>query len=149
MNRTPVALTAGAAAIAAAAVIAASGSAQGPAPTSLHLAAADQKGVGFLPRHKPGQGDRFGFGATVTGDDTGIDRGVCTFIGKGGTLCEITFNLSRGTLTTQGLVVSGRPNKTPFAITGGTGDYDGARGTAIVTVVQDRTTTDFQVALRS
>ena len=78
--RLPLALAA-AAAIATAAVLAAGGSAQAP-PTSLHLVSKEQRGVGFFPRHRPHQGDRFGFGDTITGDDTGVDRGVCTLIGK-------------------------------------------------------------------
>ena len=43
--------------------------------------------------------------------------------------------------------LSGRANKTPFAITGGTGAYDGARGTALVTDVNSKTT-DIQITLR-
>lgn len=148
MNRTTVTLAAAATALTTAAIVATSGSAQTPSSTSLHLRAANQRSVGFIPKHKPHQGDRLGFGATVTGDDTGLDRGVCTFIGAGDTLCTITFHLSRGTLTTEGLATGGPPNKTPFAITGGTGAYDGARGTAIVTVIRDPETTDFQITLR-
>ena len=148
MSRTAIALTAGVACIATVAVIATSGSAQGPVPTSLHFVEKNQKSVGFGPDRKPRQGDRFGFGSTVTGDDTGIDRGVCTAIGKNQALCNVEERLAKGTLSAQGLVsLSGRANKTPFAITGGTGAYDGARGTALVTDVNS-TTTDIQITLR-
>jgi hypothetical protein len=62
-------------------------------------------------------------------------------------LCTVQENLSGGTLTAQGVIVNGNVDKTPFAITGGTGRYDGARGTALAT---DRTpsTTDLQITLR-
>ena len=36
--------------------------------------------------------------------------------------------------------LSGRANKTPFTVTGGTGAYDGARGSALVTDVNSTTT---------
>jgi hypothetical protein len=61
MSRIPIAITAGVAAIAAAALIATAGSAQGPA-TSLHLVAKTQSTVGFFPTHRPHPGDRLGFG---------------------------------------------------------------------------------------
>ena len=70
-----------AAALATAALMAGAGSAQAP-PTTLHLVSNAQKSVGFMPKGAPHQGDRLGFGDTVTGDDTGHDRGVCTIIGK-------------------------------------------------------------------
>jgi hypothetical protein len=129
---TRTSLAAGAAALAVAGVVATSGSAQAPAGTTLHLVSKSQKGVGFFPRHRPHQGDRIGFGNRVTGDDTGIDRGVCTFVGNRGLLCTIQVQLSRGTLTAQGLLPQ-RANNTPVAITGGTGAYNGARGTAFAT----------------
>jgi hypothetical protein len=148
MLRIAIALTAGIACLATAAVIATSGSAQGPALTSLHLVEKDQKSVGFGPDRRPRQGDRFGFGSTVTGDDTGIGRGVCTVIGTTQALCNVQEKLAKGTLSAQGLVsLTGRANKAPFTVTGGTGAYDGARGSALVTDVNS-TTTDIQITLR-
>jgi hypothetical protein len=148
MSRNAVALTVGVACVATVAVIATSGSAQGPAPTSLHIREKSQRSIGFAPHHKPRQGDRFGFGSRATGDDTGISRGLCTVISKNQALCNIEERLAKGTLSAQGLVnLSARANKLPFAITGGTGAYDGARGTALVTDVNS-TTTDIQVTLR-
>jgi hypothetical protein len=47
--------------------------------------------------------------------------------------------LSKGTLSVQGIAPQ-RSNNTPFAIVGGTGAYDGARGTALVTDVNSNTT---------
>jgi hypothetical protein len=145
MSRTSIALATGVAAIATAAVIATAGSAQGPGPTSLHLVDHSQKSIGFGPNRTPRQGDRFGFGATITGDDTGFDRGICTMIGKQA-LCVVQVQLSKGSLTAQGFVPLGRANKVPFSVTGGTGAYDGARGTALATDINS-TSTDIQVTL--
>jgi hypothetical protein len=148
MRRIAIALTAAVACLTTAAVIATSGSAQGPALPSLHLMEKDQKSVGFGPDRKPRQGDRFGFGSTVSGDDTGVGRGVCTVIGTNQALCNVQERLAKGTLSAQGLVsLSGRANKAPFTVTGGTGAYDGARGSALVTDVSS-TTTDIQITLR-
>jgi hypothetical protein len=139
-TRLSVALgTSAAAALATAALMASAGSAQAP-PTTLHLVGIPQKNVGFTPKGAPRQGDRLGFGDTVTGDDTGHDRAVCTVM-KGGLLCTIQVQLSKGTLTAQGIVPE-RSNKNPIAITGGTGAYDGARGTALVTDAKNQTVVD-------
>ena len=148
MRRIALALTAAVACLTTVAVIAASGSAQAPASTSVHLVEKDQKSVGFGPDRRPRQGDRFGFGSTVSGDDTGIGRGVCTVIGTNQALCNVQERLAKGTLSAQGLVsLSGRADKAPFTVTGGTGAYDGARGSALVTDVNS-TTTDIQITLR-
>jgi hypothetical protein len=108
-----------------------------------------QNGIGFFPKGRPRQADRFGFGSTVTGDDTGISRGVCTVIGKSGpvALCTLQIQLSKGTLSAQALLPQ-RSQNTPVAITGGTGAYNGARGTALATDV-NQTTTDITVTLLS
>jgi hypothetical protein len=143
-TRRPVALGAAAAAIVTAALVASAGSAQ-TSPSTLHLVGTAQKSVGFMPKGAPHQGDRLGFGDKVTGDDTGYDRGVCTVM-KGGLVCTIQVQLSKGTLTAQGIVPE-RSNKTPIAITGGTGAYDGARGTALVTDVSQNQT-DVNITLR-
>ena len=139
--RSMLALTAVVAAVGAIAIQATAGSAA-PVPKSLHLVATSLKKVGFFPKSKPRQGDRFGFGDTLTGDDTGFDRGVCTIIG-GKSLCDVEANLSKGTLSLQGFV-NGKVTNLPIAITGGTGDYDGASGTAIITQV-NKSTTDISI----
>jgi opacity protein-like surface antigen len=133
-----------AAALAAAAIAAATGSAQSQV-TSLHLVSTSQSRVGFFPAHKRiRQGDRFGFGQKVTGSDRGISRILCTAIGRQ-LMCTVQIRLAHGNLTAQGFVPQ-RANHTPFAITGGTGAYDGARGTALVTDVSSRKS-DIDVSL--
>ena len=141
--RLAVALSATVAAGIIAAVLASAGSAQ--PPLTLHLVARSQKHVGFSPHHRPHQGARFGFGDKITGDDTGVDRGVCTLIDKKA-LCNIQAKLSKGNLSLQGLLPMGRPTHLPLPITGGTGNYNGAGGTAKVTQVS-RTKTRITVKL--
>lgn len=141
MKKLLLAATTATAAIATAAILAASGSAQ-DMPRTLHITETIQKGVGFFPKHAPRQGTRFGFGGRISGDESGFDRAVCTAIGNlrtrnraaKVTLCTIQLELSKGSLSVQGMTPQQSRN-TPLAITGGTGAYDGARGTASVTDV--------------
>jgi hypothetical protein len=135
---TRLALAAVLAALVTAAIVASSGSAQAPADTTLHFVAKSQKGVGFFPSGRPKQGEHVGFGDTITGDDTGYDRAACTIVGRS-LLCTIQVQLSKGTLSVQGIAPQ-RSNNTPFAVTGGTGAYNGASGTALVTDVNSNTT---------
>jgi hypothetical protein len=144
LTRLRLGLAAGTAALATAAVLAASGSAQAP-PSSLHFVSNTQKHVGFFPKHALRQGDRLGFGNRISGDDTGFGRAVCTAIGHEGLLCTLQAQLSKGTFTAQGLLPE-RAHNTPIAITGGTGAYDGARGTALVTDINQKTS-EFTVTL--
>ena len=132
-------LTAATAAIATTTLLAAAGSAQTPA-TALHLVEKTQKAIGFAPAHAPRQGDRLGFGSTISGDEHGTSRTVCTVIGKGrfAALCTIQVQFSNGTLSAQGLVAE-KSHNAPVAITGGTGAYNGAHGTALVTDVNAST----------
>jgi hypothetical protein len=139
--RAMLALAAIVAAVGAIAIQATAGSAA-PAPKSLHLVGTSLKKVGFSPKHKPRSGDRFGFGDKLSGDDTGFDRGVCTFVG-GKALCDVQAQLSRGTLSLQGFIPQ-RVTNLPVAILGGTGAYDGASGTAVVTAVS-KSTTDINI----
>jgi hypothetical protein len=143
MTRLRLTLAAGAAALATAAALAASGSAQ-TAPATMHLVSKTQTGIGFFPKGRPRSGDTVGFGDRISGDETGIDRGTCVVIGKG-LLCTVQVQLSKGTLSVQGLVPE-RSHNNPMAIVGGTGAYDGARGTAFVTDVND-STSDITVEL--
>src|SRR5262245_58658026 len=76
------------------------------APKSLLLVGTSVKKAEFFPKGKTHNGDRFGFGDKVSGDDTGFNRGVCTFSG-GKTLCNVQFQLSKGTLTLQAFVPNG------------------------------------------
>src|SRR3954451_22789327 len=135
--RLGLALVVGVVAIATVAILASSGSAQAPS-SSLHLVAKSQTRVGFFPKHRPHQGDRFGFGDTLSGDDTGVDRGVCTVIGKQ-SLCTIQAQLSKGSISLQGFVTE-RSHNLQIPVTGGTGAYNGARGTAVVNDVNNSTT---------
>ena len=122
----------------ASAAIAAPGLAQ-TTPTSLHLVAAQHRG-GFQPG-RPKPGSRFGFVQSVSGDDQGTSRGVCTFLGgKALLMCTFELDLAKGTITAQGLLPQ-RSHDTPVAITGGTGAYNGARGTALATDVSSSKTT--------
>jgi hypothetical protein len=132
------------AAIGAIAIQATSGSAQ-TAPKTLHLLGHSQKKVGFFPKHKPRQGDQFGFGDSITGDDTGIDRGVCTFIG-GQSVCSVQASLSKGTLSLQGFI-SEKVQNQQIAVVGGTGAYNGASGTAVATQV-NKSTTDISITFQ-
>jgi hypothetical protein len=135
--RSMLALVAIVAAVGAIAIQATAGSAA-PAPKSLHLVATSLNKVGFFPKGKPHNGDRFGFGDRITGDDTGFDRGVCTLVG-GKSLCNVQAQLSKGSLSLQGFVPQKLSN-TPIPILGGTGDYDGVSGTAVVTKVTKNST---------
>jgi hypothetical protein len=144
--KTRLAIAALAAALVTAAVVAATGSAQAPAATTLHLTAKSQKNVGFFPSGRPHQGEHLGFGDAITGDDSGYDRAACTIVGRSA-VCTIQVQLSKGTLSVQGIAPQ-RSNNTPFAVIGGTGAYDGARGTALVTDTSS-TTTRITVALRA
>jgi hypothetical protein len=139
--RSMLALAAIVAAVGAIAIQATAGSAA-PAPKSLHLVATSLKKVGFFPKGKPHQGDRFGFGDRLSGDDTGFDRGICTIIG-GKSLCDVQAQLSKGTLSVQGFFPDKATNL-PIAILGGTGAYDGASGTAVITNV-NKSTTDINI----
>src|SRR5262249_42690520 len=111
----------------------------------LHLVATSVKKGEFFPKGKPQNGTTFGFGDKLSGDDTGVDRGVCTFTG-GKTLCNVQAQLSKGTLALQGFVPDKLTN-TPIAVLGRTGDYDGATGTALVTDTTKKNT-DINIAFK-
>lgn len=127
-------LSAGLAAAATAAALASGGAAQ-TGGTELHLTATAQKSAEFFPKHKPRPGDQLGFGDKVRGDDTGITRAVCTLAGggpRGGLPCTVWVKLSKGTLEFQGMLPE-KSHNAPIAVVGGTGAYNGARGTAYAT----------------
>jgi hypothetical protein len=146
-RRARVVIAVSAAAIITLVVIASPGSAQ-DSPKTLRLVGTAQQGVGFGPGREPRQGDRFGGGSKITGDSAGIQRTVCTVIGERGeeAICTIELRLTRGTLSAQGLVPP-RADHSPIAITGGTGAYDGAGGSTVVTQISE-TETRFTVRLR-
>jgi hypothetical protein len=146
MKRIALACAIVAAAIAAAA-FATTGSAQSRAATSLHLISTTQESIGFAPEHhRLRPGDRVGTGDAITGDDTGIDRVICTVIDKDHAMCTAVAQLSKGTLTAESLA-SPEPGETHYAITGGTGAYQGASGTAVVTDIPGTAKADVQITL--
>jgi hypothetical protein len=132
-SKLGIGLSAGMAAAATAAVLASSGAAQ-TSGTELHLVATSQKSAEFFPHRTPHPGDPLGFGDKITGDDSGIARAVCTFVGGPGKglPCTIWVKLSKGTLAFQGMLPE-KSHNAPIAVVGGTGAYNGARGTAYAT----------------
>ena len=117
----------------AAGAVAGSGAASAQAPTTLNFVAKSQSKVGFFPHvKKPKAGMTFGFGDTITGDDTGVDRGICTLITGSDAICVVQLELSKGTISAQGMQSLTGTAPTPFSVVGGTGAYSGVRGTAIV-----------------
>jgi hypothetical protein len=119
----------------ASAALAAPGLAQ-TTPTSLHLTATARGG--FFVKH-PKPGSRLGFVSAVAGDDHGTSRAVCTDVGGPELMCTLELDLARGTITAQGMLPQ-RAHAAPVAITGGTGAYNGARGTALATDVSSSKT---------
>ena len=134
-SKLGIGLSAAIAAAATAAVLASSGAAQ-TGGTELHLLATSQKSAEFFPHRRPHPGDPIGFGDKVTGDDTGITRAVCTFVGGSGKglPCTIWVKLSKGSLEFQSMLPE-KAHNAPVAVVGGTGAYNGARGTAYATDV--------------
>jgi hypothetical protein len=122
---TRIALLAATAAVAAPVAVAAAQT----SPPALHLQSVQKQA--FLPKHFRA-GETAEFVDALSGDDRGTARIVCAVVGAGGLPCTIYIQLSKGTLTAQG-VLPQRAKSTPVAITGGTGAYDGARGTALAT----------------
>jgi hypothetical protein len=92
-----------------------------------------------LGEEGPSQGDEFIFHDVLKreGEKIGHDGGVCTVTTvKGPELqCVVTFSLSGGDITIQGLAKEGEVFV--FAVTGGTGQYQGASGEARVAVKSD------------
>jgi hypothetical protein len=118
------------------------GAAQAQAPTTLTFVGKSQDSVGFFPHvKKPKAGMTFGFGDTITGDDTGVDRGVCTLVTRSQAVCIVQLQLAKGTISAQGMQSITSTGATPFSIVGGTGAYSGIRGSAIVTTNTSDTTT--------
>ncbi|MEU1666586.1 hypothetical protein ABZ547_23870 [Streptomyces sparsogenes] len=83
----------------------------------------------------PSLGDMYVYSGTAIKDGRAVGHGggSCQVIHVDGeeltTQCLITIELERGSLTMQSLWVSGT-NALDMAITGGTGDFSSARGTA-------------------
>jgi hypothetical protein len=141
-SKLGIGVAAAVAAAASAAAFAVPGAAQ-TSGTELHLTATSQKSAEFFPKHRsPVPGAALGFGDRITGDDTGTSRAVCTFAaGRGvGLPCTIWVKLSKGTLALEAMLPE-KSHNTPIAVVGGTGAYNGARGTAFATDVSSSRTT--------
>jgi hypothetical protein len=90
----------------------------------------------YFPHHKPRPGDTFGFSERESGGDTGRGWITCTIVGKGGAVCQVVVNLTKGQIAAQfeiSIAVNGPP-KTAI-ITGGTGAYNAAGGTVDIKVL--------------
>jgi hypothetical protein len=121
------------AAIALAGIIATTGAANPSTRTrTIHLTLV-QTG-GFDSPGPPRPGFVHAFTDKITGDDgsTGHDVGLCTLITPRELLCHSQVILTTGQLAFQGILHQ-HDHNTPGTILGGTGAYNGARGTAHIT----------------
>ena len=127
------------AAMALAGIIATAGGAK-PAPRArtIHLTLV-QTG-GFDSAGAPRPGFVHAFTDKITGDNgiTGHDVGLCTLITRSELLCHSQVILTTGQLSFQGILHQ-HDHNTPGTIIGGTGAYNGARGTARITDVNPTT----------
>jgi hypothetical protein len=141
MNRTAIALTASAALLGGAAL--AQGQDQGPRTMTFQLATPAKRDVKQFDVKPRGDsvGDRFLSAATLRRDGRRVGRALvdCLALDQsyGGQACVITLVTRDGQITAQG---AGEHKPLPgtggdpgtgdtFAVTGGTGSYDGAAGT--------------------
>lgn len=137
MRRTM--LVTGFACVAVTAVAATSGADQVATPGSLHLVGKQTSEAG--PKGRPHPGSIIVFSGKERGDDSGQSYVHCLVIaGKHG-LCTAQFVLKRGTVAVQTAInLEDSPKTITLTITGGTGAYDGARGTAKFTDIgKDKT----------
>jgi hypothetical protein len=140
MRRPTILASTLAATIALAGIIAtAVGAEPAPRTRTIHLTLV-QVG-GFDSRGAPRPGFVHAFTDKVTGDDgiRGHDIGLCTLITSRELLCHSQVILTSGQLSFQGIFHEHDDN-TPGSIIGGTGAYNGARGTAYITDVNPTTT---------
>ena len=133
MRRRPILATTVVAVIALTGIIATSGGAKpSPRTRTIHLTLV-QTG-GFDSPGPPRPGFVHAFTDEITGDDgsTGHDVGLCTLITARELLCHSQVILTTGQLAFQGILHQ-HDHNTPGTILGGTGAYNGARGTAHIT----------------
>ena len=95
---------------------------------------------GFDSPAPPHPGFVHAFTDKVTTDDgsKGHDVGLCTLITNTELLCHSELILPRGQIAFQG-VLHQHDTNTPGSVIGGTGTYNGARGTATVTDINPTT----------
>jgi hypothetical protein len=143
MKRLSVFAVLASAAVAAAAMLSATGSAHPTAaPRSITFMATSTGG--FEPPGKPRRGATSGFSDRLRNSDgtvTGRDIGVCTLDDlKGGeSFCRVQMLLSNGQLSLQGVLREDR-HSFVFVVIGGAGAYEGAGGEAQVTPLTDTRT---------
>ena len=133
MRRRPILATTVVAVISLTGIIATSGGAKpSPRTRTIHLTLV-QTG-GFDSPGPPRPGFVHAFTDEITGDDgsTGHDVGLCTLITARELLCHSQVILTTGQLAFQGILHQ-HDHNTPGTILGGTGAYNGARGTAHIT----------------
>ena len=139
MRRSTILATTVVAAIALTGIIATTGGAKPtPRTRTIHLTLV-QTG-GFDSPGAPRPGFVHAFTDRVTSDDggKGHDVGLCTLISSRKLLCHSQVILTTGQLSLQG-VLHEHDHNTPGTIIGGTGAYNGARGTTHLTDVNPTT----------
>ena len=96
---------------------------------------------GFDSPGPPHPGFVHAFTDKVTSSDgsNGHDVGLCTLVTNSELLCHSEVILSTGQIAFQG-VLHQHDRHTPGSVIGGTGAYNGARGTATITTVNSTTT---------
>jgi len=141
------AVAATAAAVALTGVLTASATAQpSPSPRTIHFTLVRQPG-GWFPSANPQPGETLGAQQAVTGDDGSKGTGniQCTIYTANQELCDVVLRMSTGQIAFQGIVPREIKN-TRIIVTGGTGAYAVARGSAVVNDVTE-TVTSFTVKL--
>ncbi|MEA2141630.1 MAG: hypothetical protein QOI64_60 [Solirubrobacteraceae bacterium] len=93
------------------------------------------------PKGTPGPRSTIVFSGRETGDDSGRSYVQCTLIDRVHGLCLGHFRLKNGTISVETVLpLEDAPKRLTLDITGGTGAYNGARGTATFTDIgKDRT----------
>jgi hypothetical protein len=111
------------------------------APKTLHITTKTLLLTG--PTTPPAPGDRIEFYEQASGGDTGHDYAECSVMNdQGEALCHVEFVLKHGTISADAVTnVNATMLDNSGPITGGTGRYNGARGT--VTLKGPATSTRF------
>ena len=127
-------------AVALVAVQATSGHATSSARTrTIHLTLNEVGGFDSPGPPHPGFVHAFTNKVTSSDGSKGHDIGLCTLVTNSELLCHSEAILSTGQIAFQG-VQHQHDRNTPGSVIGGTGGYNGARGTATVTDVNPTTT---------
>jgi hypothetical protein len=102
------------------------------------------------PSTPPVAGDRLSFYEKSTGGDTGHDYADCVVMNaQGGTLCHVEFVLKHGDISMDAVINANAANLHGTGpIVGGTGRYNGARGTVAFSGPATRTRFTFHFVSR-